>query len=57
MRRFKSPKQAQRFLEPFGMIGDHFRVGRYGTPAPTRRRLLTERFRTWAEAAGLRAAA
>jgi putative transposase len=28
MRRFKSPEHAQRFLEPFGTVGDHFRVGR-----------------------------
>jgi putative transposase len=28
MRRFKSPEQAQRFLGPFGAMGDHFRTGR-----------------------------
>jgi putative transposase len=28
MRRFKSPEQAQRFLGPFGAVGDHFRTGR-----------------------------
>jgi putative transposase len=49
MRRFKSPEQAQRFLGPFGAIGDHFRVGRYRNPAPTRRQLLAERSRTWRE--------
>ena len=49
MRRFQSSEQAQRFLGPFGAIGDHFRVGRYRTPAPTRRQLLAERSRTWRE--------
>jgi putative transposase len=49
MRRFKSPEQAQRFLSPFGAIGDHFRVGRYRNPAPARRQLLAERFHAWRE--------
>src|SRR6266852_4613781 len=43
MRRFKSAEHAQRFLEPFGAVGDHFRTGRYRTPANTRRQLLAER--------------
>ncbi len=34
MRRFKSPEHVQSFLRPFGAIGDHFRIGRYRTPAP-----------------------
>jgi putative transposase len=37
MRRFKSPEQAQRFLGSFGAVGDHFRTGRYRTPANARR--------------------
>ena len=53
MRRFKSPEQAQRFLGPFGIVGDHFRIGRYRTPAITRRQLMTERRRTWREVVGL----
>jgi len=57
MRRFKSPEQAQRFLAPFGAVGDHFRVGRYRTPAIARRQLLAERRRTWREVVGLPAAA
>jgi putative transposase len=54
MRRFKSPEHAQQFLGPFGMVGDHFRVGRYRTPADVRRQLLVERHGTWREVVGLR---
>jgi putative transposase len=57
MRRFKSPEQAQRFLGPFGVVGDHFRVGRYRTPAIARRQLLAERRCTWREVVGLPRAA
>ena len=53
MRRFKSPEQAQRFLGPFGAVADHFRTGRYRTPAVARRQLLAERRRTWREVVGL----
>src|SRR6266851_1813695 len=49
MWRFKSPEQAQRFLGPFGAIGDHFRVGRYRNPALTRRQLMAERSHAWRE--------
>ncbi|MGI9149215.1 MAG: DDE-type integrase/transposase/recombinase [Chloroflexota bacterium] len=49
MRRFKSAEQAQRFLDPFGAIGDHFRTGRYRNPAPARRQMLADRSRTWCE--------
>ena len=37
IRRFKSADHAQRFLGPFGAVGDHFRVGRYTTAAAARR--------------------
>jgi len=57
MRRFKSPEQAQRFLGPFGAVGDHFRTGRYRTPAIARRQLLAEQRRTWREVVGLLAVA
>ncbi|MDQ6876462.1 MAG: hypothetical protein M3082_01945 [Candidatus Dormibacteraeota bacterium] len=57
MRQFKSPEQAQRFLGPFGTVGDHFRVGRYRNPAATRRRLLAEQRCTWRVVVGLPAAA
>jgi putative transposase len=49
MRRFKSAEHAQRFLGPFGAIGDHFRTGRYRNPAPARRQMLTDRSRIWRE--------
>jgi len=57
MRRFKSPEHAQRFLGPFGAVGDHFRVGRYTAPAGTRRQLLVERQSTWQEVVGIQVAA
>ena len=49
MRRFKSAEHAQRFLGPFGAIGDHFRTGRYRNPASARRQMLADRSRTWRE--------
>jgi putative transposase len=57
MRRFKSPEHAQRFLGPFGAVGDQFRVGRYRAVATERRQLLVERHSSWREVVGLRAAA
>jgi putative transposase len=56
MRRFKSAEHAQRFLGPFGAIGDHFRVGRYTTAAATRRQMLVERHSTWKEVVGVQMA-
>ncbi len=47
MRRFKSPEQAQRFLEPFGLIREHFCPGRHRLPAARHRAILTARFATW----------
>jgi len=35
MRRFKSPEQAQRFLEPFGPIRDHVCPGLAWLPSPS----------------------
>ena len=57
MRRFKSADHAQRFLGPFGAVGDHFRVGRYTTAAAARRQLLVDRHSTWREVVGVRVAA
>jgi putative transposase len=55
MRTFKSPAQAQRFLEPFGPIRDHFSPGRHRLSAGCYRSILGERFATWQEATGVAA--
>lgn len=47
MRRFKSPEQAQRFLEPFGPIREHFCPGRHRLSASEYRATLTARLATW----------
>jgi putative transposase len=56
MRRFKSAQPAQRLLDAFGAIGDHFRVG-YRTVVATRRQLLVERHSSWTDVVSLRIAA
>jgi putative transposase len=50
-RRFKSPAHAQRFLEPFGPIRDHFSPGRHRLAAAQYRQILQQRFATWDEIA------
>jgi putative transposase len=57
MRRFKWAQHAQRFLGPFGTVGDHCRVGRYSLAAATRRQLLAERCSAWREVVGVGVAA
>jgi putative transposase len=52
MRRFKSPLQAQRFLEPFGPIREHFSPGRHRLSAARYRAALRQRFVTWREVTG-----
>jgi putative transposase len=47
MRRFKSLAQAQRFLEPFGPIREHFCPNRGQLTAISYRQTLAERFSTW----------
>ncbi len=47
MRRFKSPEQAQRCLEPFGPIRDHFCPGRHRLSACAYRAILADRFAAW----------
>jgi putative transposase len=47
MRRFKSPDQAQRFLERFGPIREHFCPGRHRLSGRDHRAILTTRFATW----------
>ena len=54
LQRFKSPEHAQRFLEPFSAVGNHFRPRRHRLPAEPYRQLRAERFRQWQEAARLR---
>ena len=53
LQRFKSPEHAQRFLEPFSAVGNHFRPRRHLLPAEQYRQIRTERFRQWREAARL----
>jgi putative transposase len=53
LQRFKSPGHAQRFLEPFSAVGNHFRPRRHLLPAEQYREIRTERFRQWREAARL----
>ena len=53
LQRFKSPAHAQRFLEPFSAVCNHFRPRRHLLPAERYRQLRTERFRQWREAARL----
>jgi putative transposase len=57
LQRFKSPAHAQRFLEPFSAVGNHFRPRRHLLPAEPYRQIRTERFRQWREAARLQPAA
>jgi putative transposase len=53
LQRFKSPAHAQRFLEPFSAVGNHFRPRRHLLPAEQYRQIRTARFRQWREAARL----
>ena len=43
MQRFKSPEQAQRFLETFSAVCNHFRPRRHGLSAGCYRRTMRER--------------
>ena len=56
LQRSKSPGHAQRFLEPFSGVHNHFR-SRRRRPADQYRHLRTERFQQWRQAARLRPAA
>jgi putative transposase len=49
MQRFKSPEQAQRFLEPFSTVCNHFRPRRHRLTAAAYRRLMDEQRQTWRE--------
>jgi putative transposase len=57
MRRFKSPKQVQRFLSVHGPINNLFRLGRHLLSARHYRTLRTQAFAVWSEVTGLQEAA
>jgi len=52
MRRFKSTKQAQRFLSAFGPIAGHFQPRRHLLRAGEYRTILQDRFQQWNEVTG-----
>jgi putative transposase len=54
MRRFKSAKQAQRFLCAFGPIAGHFQPRRHRLSAREYRATLQGRFQTWNEIIGVK---
>lgn len=49
MRRFKSARHAQRFVEVHGIIASHFRPRRHLLSAADYRQLRSKRFRVWNE--------
>jgi putative transposase len=49
MQRFKSPRQAQRFLSSHAMIYGHFRPRRHLMTAGQYRRAREKAFRVWRE--------
>ena len=49
MQPFKSAEQAQRFLEPFSTVCNHFRPRRHRLTAAAYRRLMDEQRQTWRE--------
>jgi transposase-like protein len=53
MKRFTSPRHAQRFLSAFSGISPHFRPRRHLLRAVEYRREMDNRFATWNEVAGL----
>ena len=53
MQRFKSPEQAQRFLETFSAVCNHFRPRRHRLSAKRYRQIMSERFQEWREIARL----
>ena len=53
MKRFKSPRQAQRFLSAHGQIGNLFHLRRDHVTAVEHRAARTRAFETWAEVSGV----
>ncbi|MFL5658016.1 MAG: IS6 family transposase [Ktedonobacteraceae bacterium] len=54
MRRFKSAKQAQRFLSAFSLIAGHFQPRRHRLRAGEYRAILQSRFQQWNEVTGVK---
>ena len=57
MRRFKSARHAQRFVEVHGIITSHFRPRRHLLSAADYRQIRSKRFRVWNEVTGATALA
>jgi putative transposase len=57
MQRFKSARQAQRFLSTPGRIHNHFQLRRHRLSAVDYRTVRDEAFRTWRDVAGVPATA
>ena len=57
MQRFKSPKQAQRFLSTYSRIHNHFQLRRYRIDANDYRAARDVAFRVWRDVTGTAAAA
>jgi putative transposase len=57
MKRFTSPRHAQRFLSAFSGISPHFRPRRHRLDAKEYRREMAHRFTTWNEVTGTATAA
>jgi putative transposase len=53
MRRFKSMRQAQRFLSVHAQVSNHFRPGRHSMRACHYRTLMAGRFASWSEITGV----
>jgi putative transposase len=56
MQRFKSPDQAQRFLETFSAVCNHFRPRRHRLSAGRYRQIMSQRFQQWREVVQLTSA-
>jgi putative transposase len=57
MKRFKSPRQAQRFLSAHDQINNLFHLRRDHLPAPQYQAARAQAFQTWAEVTGIAALA
>ena len=57
MKRFKSPRQAQRFLSAHDQLNNLFHLRRDHIPADQYRAARAQAFQTWAEVTGVAAAA